>query len=487
MDSRQGLIYRLVFSLRIRKGALTAILFSGFFLFFPALSAHALEYAIVPVHPTMIAPFVLLLLAIALMPFINAGWWEKRYAYVCLVLSSIPLIYYFIILKNGPRMINTAFEYFSFIALIGSLFIVSGGIHIRIKGRSTPHANVILLAIGAVISNFLGTTGASMVLIRPYIRVNKYRISGYHIVFFIFILSNIGGLLTPIGDPPLFLGYLKGVPFFWVISRVWLIWIIAVTYLLLIFYIIDYYNYKKLPDDMEHEVEAEGEHAYVEGLHNSIFLLIIIGAVFLKEPVREMIMILAAVASYFTTKKQIHEKNYFSFTPIQEVAILFAAIFATMVPALDWLELNALSLGISEPGHYYWCSGMLSSILDNAPTYLNFLSASFGLHGLSVDNPLHMQAMLGMLSSPQIDHLQFLQTSHVKPLTMESWKYIQAISAATVMFGAMTYIGNGPNFMVKSIAEQQKVNTPHFMEYIFFYSLPVLIPLFLVIWFLFFR
>ena len=457
---------------------MTAILFSGFFLFFPALSAHALEYAIVPVHPAMIAPFVLLLLAIALMPFINAGWWEKRYAFVCLVLSSIPLIYYFIILKNGPRMINTAFEYFSFIALIGSLFVVSGGIHIRIKGRSTPHANVILLAIGAVVSNFLGTTGASMVLIRPYIRVNRYRISGYHIVFFIFIISNIGGLLTPIGDPPLFLGYLKGVPFFWVITRVWLIWIIAVSYLLLIFYIIDYYNYKKLPDDMEHEVEAEGEHAFVEGLHNSIFLMIIIGAVFLKEPVREMIMIFAAGASYFTTKKQIHEKNQFTFIPIQEVAILFAAIFATMVPALDWLELNALSLGISEPGHYYWCSGILSSILDNAPTYLNFLSASFGLHGLSVDNPLHMQAMLGMLSSSQIDHLQFLQASNIKPLTTESWKYIQAISAGAVMFGAMTYIGNGPNFMVKSIAEHQKVKTPHFMEYIFFYSLTRAYPAF---------
>jgi Na+/H+ antiporter NhaD/arsenite permease-like protein len=487
MNSLQGLIARLVFSLKIRKSALTAILFSGFLLFFPALSAQALDYAIVPVHPAMIAPFVFLLLAIALMPFISASWWEKRYAYVCLILSSIPVFYYFIILKNGPRMISTAFEYFSFIALIGSLFIVSGGIHIRIRGRSTPHANVILLAIGALISNLLGTTGASMVLIRPYIRVNRYRISGYHIVFFIFIVSNIGGLLTPIGDPPLFLGYLKGVPFFWVITRVWLIWIIAISFLLLVFYFIDYYNYKKLPDDMEHEVEAEGEHAYVEGLHNSIFLMIIIGAVFLKEPVREMVMIFAAIASYLTTKKLIHEKNEFTFIPIQEVAILFAAIFATMVPALDWLELNALSLGISEPGHYYWCSGILSAILDNAPTYLNFLSASFGLHGLSVDNPLHMQAMLGMLSASKIDHLQFLQATHIKPLTMQSWKYIQAISAGAVMFGAMTYIGNGPNFMVKSIAEHQKVKTPHFMEYIFFYSLPVLIPLFLVIWIIFFR
>jgi Na+/H+ antiporter NhaD/arsenite permease-like protein len=252
------------------KSTLTVTLLSGlFFFFFPAISAHALEYTIPHVHPAMIAPFVMLLLAIALMPLISAGWWEKRYAYVCVILSSIPLIYYFIILRNAPRMISTAYEYFSFIALIASLFVVSGGIHIRIRGRSTPHANVILLAIGAVISNLLGTTGASMVLIRPYIQANRYRISGYHIVFFIFIVSNIGGLLTPIGDPPLFLGYLKGVPFFWVITRVWLIWIIAVSFVLLVFYIMDYYNFKKLPDDMEHEIEGEGEHAFVEGLHTA--------------------------------------------------------------------------------------------------------------------------------------------------------------------------------------------------------------------------
>lgn len=481
-----------MFSGHIRGSSLGKTFLAGFLgsvvlLFFSPLDAHALEYAIVPVHPALIAPFILLLIAIAFMPFINADWWGKRYAGVCLVLGLVPLIYYFLILKNGPRMMSTAYEYIGFIALIGSLYVVSGGIHIRIKGRSTPHANVILLAIGAVVSNFLGTTGASMVLIRPYIRVNRYRISGYHIVFFIFIVSNIGGLLTPIGDPPLFLGYLKGVPFFWVISRVWQIWLVALSALLLIFYTIDYHDYKKVPDTLEREIEEAGEHPAVDGLHNIIFLLMIIGAVFLKEPLREVIMIGAAAASYFTTKQQIHEQNHFNFIPIKEVAVLFAGIFVTMVPALDWLELNAGSLGILSPAQFYWCSGLLSTILDNAPTYLNFLSAAFGLHGLSVDNPVHMQAMLGSLPASGIQQLHLLQASHLQGVTAQSWKYIQAISAGAVMFGAGTYIGNGPNFMVKSIAEQSHVRVPHFMEYVLYYALPILGPLFIVIWLIFFR
>jgi Na+/H+ antiporter NhaD/arsenite permease-like protein len=462
------------------------LLFSTVLIFFMPAEAYALEYAITPVHPLMIIPFILLLLSIALMPFINAPWWEKRYPFVCLVFGLIPLIYYSFILKNGLRLVSTVFEYMGFITLIGSLFVVSGGIHIRIKGRATPHANVILLAVGAIASNFLGTTGASMVLIRPYIRVNRYRISGYHIVFFIFIVSNIGGLLTPIGDPPLFLGYLKGVPFFWVISRVWHIWLFALAAVLLVFYCIDYCEYKKIPAALEHEIEEEGEHAAVDGLHNIIFLLMIIGAVFLHEPLREMVMIAAAGASYFTTSRQIHEQNRFNFIPIKEVAILFAAIFATMVPALDWLELNAGSLGIMQPAQFYWCSGILSTVLDNAPTYLNFLSAAFGLHGLSPDNPIHMQAMLGSLPPAEISKLHLLQAAHLQPVTAQSWKFIQAISVGSVLFGAGTYIGNGPNFMVKSIAEHNHVKVPHFMAYVVYYSLPVLAPLFIVIRLLFF-
>ncbi|MCX7762373.1 MAG: sodium:proton antiporter [Candidatus Kryptonium sp.] len=460
---------------------------SLFLLFFPMSDAFAIEYEILPVNPVMIAPFILLLLSIALMPFINRHWWEHNYPLVSFALGAVTVVYYFFILKNAPRMIHTAIEYFSFISLIGSLFVVAGGIHIRVKGRSTPLANVILLGIGAVISNLLGTTGASMVLIRPYIRLNKYRISAYHIVFFIFIVSNIGGMLTPIGDPPLFLGYLKGVPFFWVITRVWYIWLISVALILLIFYIIDRHHYKKLPDEMEKEIESKGEEAVVEGLHNVIFLFIILGAVFLKEPIREIIMIASAVASYLTTKREIHERNDFNFIPIKEVAILFAGIFATMVPALDWLELNAEKLGITHPGQFFWGTGILSSFLDNAPTYLNFLSAAFGLHGLNVDNPVHMKAMLGLLSPNDLAHLEFSHNFNVLPITADSWRYVQAISVSAVMFGAMTYIGNGPNFMVKSIAEQFRIKMPSFFGYMIKYSIPILLPIFTFIWFVFFR
>jgi Na+/H+ antiporter NhaD/arsenite permease-like protein len=222
-------------------------------------------------------------------------------------------------------------------------------------------------------------------------------------------------------------------------------------------------------------------------LRNILFLILIIGAVFLNEPFRELVMVGAAAASYFSTDTQVHEMNHFNFIPIKEVAILFAAIFATMVPALDWLELNAGSLGITKPSQFYWCTGMLSTVLDNAPTYLNFLSAAFGLHGLNVDNPLHMQAMLGGLPSSQLSQIHLLNAGHLQAVGADSWRYIQAISAGAVMFGAGTYIGNGPNFMVKSIAEQSHVRVPHFMEYVLYYSLPILGPVFIIIWLMFFR
>jgi Na+/H+ antiporter NhaD/arsenite permease-like protein len=463
------------------------LLMAGCLFFSSPRDAFALEHAIAPVHPLMIAPFGLLLLAIAFMPLINAAWWEKRYPLVAAVLGAVPVLYYALFLENIQRMIGTAAEYFSFIVLIGSLFVVAGGIHIRIKGRSTPLSNVVFLAIGALVSNLLGTTGASMVLIRPFIRMNRYRITGYHIVFFIFVVSNVGGLLTPIGDPPLFLGYLKGVPFFWIFTRVWHIWIFAVSAILLIFYVIDTHYYRKLPDEMEMEIEEEGEQARVDGIYNVLFLLVIIGAVFLHEPMREFVMIGSAAASYFTTRRGVHEKNGFNFIPIREVAILFAGIFATMVPALDWIELNAGRLRITTPGEFYWLSGFLSTILDNAPTYLNFLSASFGLHGLSVDNPVHMEAMLGMLPSSELKDLLPPQASCLQPVTTHSWEYIQAVSAGAVLLGAGTYIGNGPNFMVKSIAEHNHVKVPGFMRYIFAYSFPVLVPIYACVWFLFFR
>ncbi len=369
------------------------------------------------------------------------------------------------------------------------MFIVAGGIHVRLRGKSTPTGNVALLATGGVIANFLGTAGASMLLIRPFIQINKYRIKGYHIVFFIFIVSNIGGALTPIGDPPLLLGFLKGIPFFWIMTCVSTIWILTIGMILFVFYVIDSYNFRKEWAKIKKSA-IEVDEPEVSGLHNIVFLLIIIAAVFIKSPaptmLREVIMWSAALASFLTTKKEIHEKNDFNFVPLKEVAILFAGIFATMIPALDWLELNAASMCIVTPGQYYWGAGLLSSLLDNAPTYLNFLTASFGLHGANVNNAQHMNLMLGIVTPSAVGLTNPLQAGAMN-ITSKSWHYIQAISVGSVFFGAATYIGNVPNFMVKSIADRSGVKCPSFIGYILRYSLPILIPIFTCIWYIFFR
>lgn len=435
------------------------------FLFFSSFEETIERVEILPVNLPWVFPFVLLLGAIAVAPFINRHWWEKNFPVVSYSLGAIIVVYYAFFLDNLPKLLLTLYEYSSFISLVGSLFVVSGGILLRIRGKATPFENVVLLGIGAVLSNFLGTTGASMLLIRPYLRMNKYRIKPYHIVFFIFIVSNIGGALTPIGDPPLFLGYLKGVPFFWVVQRVWHIWALAVGVLLLLFYLFDTLQFRKIEAPVREQAE-EPEEARISGKLNLLFLGVILTAVFINRPiiVREILMWSAAIASFYSTKPSIHKKNEFNFFPIKEVAILFAGIFATMIPALDWLELNSRALGIETPGQYYWGTGILSSFLDNTPTYLNFLSAAFGLFGLNVDNASHMT--------------QFLENH---------WKYLQSISISAVFFGAITYIGNAPNFMVKSISEHAKVSCPSFIGYMVKYSIPILIPLFMVVWYLFFR
>ncbi|MFB3906584.1 MAG: sodium:proton antiporter [Acidobacteriota bacterium] len=457
------------------------------FTVFNTLGEQLHQVEIKPVSSWLVLPFVLLLLAIAIVPFINRHWWEANYPFVSFGLGLLVLIYYLLILSNPSRMALTFYEYVSFICLIGSLFVVAGGIHLTIRGRETPWENVRLLGAAALFSNILGTTGASMLVIRPYLRMNRFRIRPYHIVFFIFIVSNMGGALTPIGDPPLFLGYLKGVPFFWILERAWLPWLVAVALVLLIFYAVDVYHFRRLPSRQREAAKAP-DKSEISGLHNVFFLLVILGAVFIEHPLmlREVIMASAAFASYFTTRHEVHRKNDFNFIPIKEVAILFAGIFATMVPALDWLELNARALGLVTPGHYYWATGALSSFLDNAPTYLNFLSASFGLHGANLDNVHHMHLMLGYLD-PATGSLPNPLRPGAFPITSESWKYVQAVSIGAVFFGACTYIGNGPNFMVKSIAEQAKIACPSFFGYIAKYTIPVLIPVFILIWYLFFR
>ena len=412
--------------------------------------------------PILILPFALLLGAMALAPVAAPRWWGQHYAQVALGLGAITAGIYFFVLHDTASLGQVAHEYLSFIALVGSLFVVAGGIHIGVKGEATPLANVIFLLTGAVAANFLGTTGAAMLLIRPWIRMNKYRITAHHIVFFIFIIANVGGSLTPIGDPPLFLGYLKGVPFWWVTKNCWPMWIAGVGGLLAIFYALDRINFNRAPRAVR-EKETAQEAWKFTGLPNLVFLAAILGAVFVERPVflREGLMLAAALGSYFTTKKSVHAANDFNFHPITEVAVLFAGIFATMLPALGWLNANAHSLlGASpSPGAFFWGAGALSSTLDNAPTYLGFLSALRGVTGAQ-----EVSELLG----PNAAHLL-------------------AISIGAVFFGAATYIGNGPNFMVKAIAEHSGVRTPSFLEFVLKFTLPFLLPVLVTVWLLFFR
>jgi len=262
---------------------------------------------------------------------------------------------------------------------------------------------------------------------------------------------------------------LKGIPFFWVIENLWAMWAVQMAMLLGIFFVWDSINMRKAPKRLQHELASHQEEWRFSGLHNVVFLIFVIAAIFINKPLflRELLMCGAAFLSYRLTPKDIHKQNEFNFHPIREVAILFIGIFITMIPALAWLEHNAKALGIESAGHFYWATGILSGVLDNAPTYLNFLSAACGLF------------YQGQLDQPGFHAVQALLGSHPQ--------HIQAISIGAVFFGAMTYIGNGPNFLVKSIAHHSKIKTPSFFGYITHYSLPILLPCFALIWYIFFR
>lgn len=462
----------------------------------------------------MILPFVTLLSLVALAPFFFADWWGKHYTKVACGLAGLVVCYYLFGLHAPADVWRTGRDYVSFIALIGSLFVVSGGIHINVKGEARPSSNVLFLLVGAVVANLLGTTGASMLLIRPWLRLNKYRLTGHHVVFFIFIVSNVGGCLTPIGDPPLFLGYLMGVPFYWVVQRCLPMWLLAVGTLLAMFYVVDRRNYLRAPKQVRAQL-TEHEQWRFGGLANLAFLAVILGAIFIDRPpfLREGLMVAAAVGSYLTTRKPVHEANQFTLHPIREVAVLFIGIFGTMLPALDWLQLNAARLGLASPSLFYWGSGSLSSVLDNAPTYLCFLKASFGrflhpdvlaqvtqlvqAHGAdpAIVGP-YAEQIRQTLAALQKYHPAALAAGHLNPdqiqvaalLGIPSLSsYIVAISVGAVFFGANTYIGNGPNFMVKAIADHQHAHTPSFMGYILKYSLPFMVPTLLLVWWVFFR
>ena len=418
----------------------------------------------VDVHPAWLLPFVLLLLCIAVMPFISHRWWERHYPKVSVGLGGLVAAYYVFGLRDAERMVHVAHEYVSFIALIGSLFVVAGGIHIRVKGESTPAVNCLFLLLGAVLANVIGTTGASMLMIRPWLRMNKYRVTAFHVAFFIFIVSNVGGCLTPVGDPPLFLGYLRGVAFGWTLAHCWPAWLVAVGGLLAIFYVLDHRNFLRAPAPVRVR-ETAHETWKFDGLHNLFWLAVILGAVFIERPagLRELLMALAAIASFVWTPRSVHEANDFTFRALVEVAWLFAGIFATMVPALDYLQSHAHSLGLDSSLKFYWAAGSLSSVLDNAPTYVTFLAAGMGTHDLSV--------------AVQAD---------VAAYAAKCPRELLALSIGAVFFGAMTYIGNGPNFMVKSIAEHAKVHVPGFGGYLVRYALPFLLPVLAVVALLFF-
>ncbi|MHB1082601.1 MAG: sodium:proton antiporter [Prosthecobacter sp.] len=415
----------------------------------------------------MLAPFAILLLCIALMPLFAAHFWEHHYPKVAVALGMVTAAYYAFVQHDWHPLQHAAHEYVSFMALVGSLFVISGGINIRVKGEATPLVNTFYLLIGAVLANFIGTTGASMLLIRPWIQMNKFRITGFHIVFFIFVVSNVGGCLTPIGDPPLFLGFLRGVSFFWVLQHCWQAWVLALVLLLGAFFIFDTRNFARVPKQIR-EAETAHEDWFFRGLLNVVWLGVVLAAVFLPKSVQEttllglftipaLVMFAAAVASYYTTKPEVHEANDFNFGPVKEVGFLFVGIFLTMIPALQILQ-SGEALQISSPMQYYFTTGALSAFLDNAPTYLSFLAASMGQQHLSVD-------------------------SHTDVMTFaaEHAPHLIAISLGAVFFGAGSYIGNGPNFMVKAIADKSKVHAPSFLGYLFRFSIPILLPILILV------
>lgn len=425
--------------------------------------------------PWMVLPFVLLLLMIATGPIFYKHFWEHHYPKISILLGIITAVYYAGVLGDTSSLLHTATEYISFIALLASLFVASGGILIKVDRKSTPLFNVAFLLTGSVLANVIGTTGASMLLIRPFIRMNKDRIKPYHIIFFIFSVSNIGGALTPIGDPPLFLGFLRGVPFFWVIQNVWYIWVPALLFVLAIFYVIDSMN---KGEAAQSGASFSGKIEF-KGLKNIGYLFIIIVSVFIDPAViswvpslaplpfgiREIIMMSVVVLAYRTADQEVLKANEFDFEPIKEVAYLFVGIFITMIPALQLIAYEArVYSNILNQGTFYWATGSLSSFLDNAPTYLNFLSAAMGKYGLDVN-----------------------VKSEVMEFVVHDDVYLRAISVAAVFFGAMTYIGNGPNFMVKSISERAGIEMPSFFTYMVKYSIPVLLPVFFIIYLLFFR
>ena len=389
-----------------------------------------------------VIPFAVMLLGIAILPLFAQHWWESnRNRAIFTAVVAIPMAIY-LVLEFREGLVHSAREYVSFIALLGSLYVIAGGIHLSGDLRATPRTNLTILALGAVLANLIGTTGASMLLVRTLLRTNAQRKHVSHLpFFFILVASNCGGLLTPMGDPPLFLGYLRGVPFTWTLT-LWPFWVGAIGYLLTLFFILDRRAYaREAAQDIARD-EAERTPLVVSGWINVPLLFGVIGAIFLPTPWRELAMVGLAIASILLGPRPARKANAFTYGPIVEVAILFAGIFITMVPALALLEARGAELGLTHPWQFFLVTGGLSSVLDNAPTYLTFLSTALGLH---MDAG---QSAVVTLTDGTVPSL-----------------FLTAISVGAVFMGANTYIGNGPNFMVKAIAEEVGYAMPSFFGF----------------------
>jgi Na+/H+ antiporter NhaD/arsenite permease-like protein len=425
-------------------------------------------------------PFALLLLCIAILPLAAPRFWDSNRNKGLVVLAlGFPVAAYLPLAFGAAgvhRLIDCASEYVSFLALLGSLYVITGGIHVSGSLSGTPLLNTALLGIGALLANVFGTTGASVLLVRPLLRANEPRERKAHIiVFFIFVVSNCGGLLTPLGDPPLFLGFLEGVPFTWTL-RLWLPWLIVNGALLAIFNVWDQIVFAR--EERERpgsQLEEVMEHAplRIGGKRNFGFLLGIVAVIAASGSglgtggerwpfgIQESAMLAIAATAWWVTHHEHRRANRFDFAPIIEVAVLFAGIFVTMAPALLLLNARAPELGLREPWQFFWAAGLLSSFLDNAPTYLTFAATACGIAGV----PLEGRYLTDFLA-----------------LGPESARVLSAIATGSVFMGANSYIGNGPNFVVKAIAEQNGVSMPSFFGYMA-YSGAVLLPLFTVVTF----
>ncbi len=325
----------------------------------------------------IVLPFVTLLVAIALAPLIAQHHWERHYHKLCVALAGIVCLYYLFVVNESARVLHAGIDYLTFMVVVGSFFVVAGGIHLRVKSPSGAMRNTLFLFVGALLGNLIGTIGASMLLIRPWIAMNRGRVAPMHIAFFVFLVSNIGGALLPVG-PPLFLGFLKGVPFGWTLQNCWRQWLLTVAIILAVFFVLDLINLRRRKRAIQ---ESELTQWRCDGAQNFLFLLALLAALIaVRAGWREPLMVLIALGSYFATPQRIREADNFSFAPLKEVGWLFLGIFGTMIPVLEFMEQSADKLGLTSETSFFWATGLLSALLDNAPTYLAFFAAALGLH-----------------------------------------------------------------------------------------------------------